>query len=47
MGGFYQGIRLVAEFRQAIATSPTWVRWGIWLDRAGIAAGVAIEAPVE
>jgi len=46
-GGFYQGSRWVTEFRQAIATSPTWARWGIWLDRAGIAAGVAIAARLD
>jgi len=45
-GGFCQGIRWVTEFGQANGTSPTWARWGISLDRAGIAAGVAIAAPV-
>jgi hypothetical protein len=46
-GGFCQGIRWVTEFGQANATSPTWARWGISLDRAGIAAGVAIAAPLD
>jgi len=46
-GGFCQGIRWVTEFGQGNATSPTWALWGISLDRAGIAAGVAIAAPLD